>query len=199
MTTSPSENSQNSALHRVFAALLIAAIVSILLAGWRWRANAQSRRVEFEVGGQRSVMDLAQLAYSSLVDTTTGQSVQLGISPIKKRLLIFLTAADCSTCLRSVGDWVDLAKAKTGPNFEVDMIYLDTSPSELKSFSQDFKYSYHTFLDTNGDLSKTLNVPKETPVTILVDRDLHILAAEGPAVDDAARNQFIAHVNALVQ
>lgn len=106
------QDSLNRAMIYIRRYLLAVVLVFGLLAlGW-WRNATTSKRVEIDVAGSKTVMDMGSITSVHPLDVDTRQRVQFtsaGDGP--KRLLVFLTAADCYSCLAQIGDWIGLAKS----------------------------------------------------------------------------------------
>ncbi|MBB5062686.1 redoxin family protein [Granulicella mallensis] len=158
-----------------------------------------AKRVDIVEANGETEMDIGKLSSVSLYDVSRKTTVELKASANgPKRLLVFLTAADCSSCLDELGDWLSIAKTTPSERFEVDLIYIHTASNELASFMQSNPLPYHTYFDEQGELSKQMNIPPQTPVTVLVDKNFKVLAAQAPAPDANARQPFIARVEAIV-
>jgi hypothetical protein len=191
--------SQFSSKQRIaLVALTVVAAFSALVSGW-WHYSVMARRVDIVEANSETEMDLGKLSSVPLYDVDGRTTVELkGSEDGPKRLLVFLTAADCSRCLDELGDWVSIARATPSKRFEVDLIYVNTASNELASFATNNPLPYHSYLDESGELLKNMKVPPETPVTVLVDKHFRILAAQAPEPDRNIRQPFVAKVEALV-
>lgn len=188
----------NSSRKLTIVALCSLSVLCVLAAGW-WRFSIMAKRVDIVEANGETEMDIGKLSSVSLYDVSRKTTVELKASANgPKRLLVFLTAADCSSCLDELGDWLSIAKTTPSERFEVDLIYIHTASNELASFMQSNPLPYHTYFDEQGELSKQMNIPPQTPVTVLVDKNFKVLAAQAPAPDANARQPFIARVEAIV-
>lgn len=159
-----------------------------------------SRRVEIDVVGSKTVMDMGRMTMVHPLDIDTQEKVQFAnVRGGPKRLLVFLTAADCYACLAQIGDWIGLTKHYSRDKFEVDMLFLATAPNELQSFRSSYNLPYRVLLDQNNEISRFINIPPKTPVSILVDGDFRVLAAQGAEKDEPARQAFVAKLGSLIK
>jgi hypothetical protein len=179
---------------------VICVFTSGLFALWEWRKNALSQTVQIEEHDGETLMDMERLPQAHLLDIGSLRTVQISKSAQQsKRLLIFLSAGDCSACLEQLGDWMALARAYPQNRFEVDTLFLYTSPNELDSLRRSYRLPYHAYLDVNGEIPKLINIPHKTPVTIMVDGRLRVLAAQGPEQDEATRHSFVTRVESMIE
>ncbi len=158
-----------------------------------------SRQLELNIEGSRTVMDMGRLPLAHPFDVDAGHKIRLTDSANgPKRLLIFLTAADCSSCLAQTADWIDLAKAHSKDKFEVDMLFLHTAPTELSVFRSSYHLPYRVLLDQDDEIATLISLPPKTPVSILVDGKFHVLAVQGPEQGATPRRAFVANVATLI-
>jgi len=159
-----------------------------------------SREVVVDTADGHIVMDMGGLVHARIYDLSSRKTVSFDDSQLpKKRLIIFLTSADCASCLSGLGDWILLSQKYQKSEFEIDLVYVSTSESEIKSFKRSYDYPYSSYFDIDGDVVKHVGIPSATPVTVLVDSNFKVLAAEGAEEDMDARRRFVSRVNTLIE
>jgi peroxiredoxin len=181
--------------------LIICAILFVALSClWMWRRSVAVRQAQIVGPAGHTVMDFRALSQVAFVNADSGETVR--ILPAKagpKRLLVFLSAADCSSCLVELGDWLTLAKSYPDDKFQVNLIFVFTDRTELDSFRHEYSLPYHIFLDSHNEVATLVGVPTQTPVSVLLDSNFHVLAAQGAEQADTARQAFVSHVDSLIQ
>jgi peroxiredoxin len=192
-------SSNRSVIYARKYALALTLLVGFFALRW-WRNEAASKRVEIATPGSKTVMDVAELALVHPLDIDRQQIVRFTSSGDRpKRLLVFLTAADCYSCLEQIGDWIGLANSYPRDKFEVDMLFVYTAPNEAKAFHNSYNLPYRFLLDQNNEIANSINVPPKTPVSVLVDGNFHVLAAQGAENDNATRQAFVAKLGTLIK
>lgn len=160
-----------------------------------WKRDASRRQAVFQGPAGETVVDTRSIERASIWNPASGTYTHLHRDmDHRKHLLILLTAADCASCLLSLGEWVDLAKQHP-QDFEVDMLYFGTSEGELKQFEREHRLPFRSFLDKNGELAKFVSLPQSTPASILVDQDMRVLAAEDGGADAELHRKYVAKVS----
>lgn len=180
------------ALLQIVAALCFLAAATC---GWLWYRNKVARQVTIPFARGSVTIDVGKLADARLLDVSSGRQITIaadGKGP--KHLIIFLTAADCSSCLAQLADWMPLISSTRQRDFEVDLLYIYTSRAEFEEFHKSHNFPYHVWLDAFSDAGHLLPEPSTTPVSILVGNNLHVLAAQGPEQSVDRRQEFVALV-----
>ncbi len=192
-------SSNRSVIYARKYALALILVAGFFVLRW-WRNEGMSKRVKIATPGSETVMYVGGMALVHPLDIQTQQIVQFTNTGDKpKRLLVFLTAADCYSCLAQVGDWIGLASSYSRDKFEVDMLFVYTAPNEAKQFHNSYNLPYRFLLDQNNEVASSVNVPPKTPVSVLVDGNFNVLAAQGAEKDDAARQAFVAKLRTLIK
>ncbi len=166
--------------------------------------RSESRAEAYIVSdGERTLMNLSRLRGIPLHNLRTGKSEELQDRPRQKlRLLVFLTAADCSTCLSQLPHWDFLSRTTAIKDLDIVLIFVYTSQDEARSFLDAYRLPYDAFLDDRNLIPGAVGIPSKTPVSILVRNDYEVLTAS-PATNSTdlqrsfeARVQSIAELNA---
>lgn len=195
---SRSLNLSSSSAQRVLplaGCLLFAVLLFVLFA---WKRDVARHEAVFQGPTGATVVDIRAIESVRLLDLSSGTYTHIhrGMDR-RKHLLILLTAADCGTCLLSLSDWVELAQRRRR-DFEVDLLYFGTSEEELEQFEREHRLPYRAFYDGNGQLAKHVALPEHTPASILVDRDMRVLAAQDGGASPESRRKYVAEVSRLL-
>ena len=180
---------------KVVMFLLLAVTFCLLL---NWRHDVTRREAVFQEPAGTTVVDTRAIEKASIWDLRSGSytHIRRGMDQ-RKHLLVLLTAADCGSCLLSLDDWVDLARLHS-KQFEVDLLYVGTSEKELQQFEREHHLPYRAFYDKDGELARRVSLPQHTPVSILVDSDMRVLAAQDGNVSSDLRSKYVAEVSRLL-
>jgi Redoxin len=196
MSRSPISSSSNTQkIWRFVLFLLLASTFCLLFA---WRHDVARREAVFQGPAGTTTVDIQAIESASIWDISSGSytHIRRGMDQ-RKHLLILLTAADCGPCLLSLSDWVDLARLRS-LDFEVDLLYFGTSEEELRQFEREHRLPYRSFYDKDGELAKRVALPEHTPVSILVDQNMRVLAAQEGSANSDLRSKYVAEVSGLL-
>lgn len=136
-----------------------------------------ARMFQVAVTGKQSESYVVDLRYVE-TETLIPLNSTMGAAKLDQpyTVLVFLSAADCASCLSSTVDWNALSAV-----VPVKGIVVDSSELEGRRFVRDFQPTFPVFVD-QGQLRTAIGL-KETPLTVLVDhRQMPVLAA-GPTAD----------------
>jgi hypothetical protein len=196
MTISSSARSYSKNIHLVGLLLLCFLLLAAIL---QWRRRSSETQIYILGDGQKTLMKLSALRHIQLKDARTWNSTYIpNISKGHLRLLVFLTAADCSSCLAELPQWQLLTQSTPMKNLDVSLIFVFASRNEVASFLTAYRLPYQAFIDENNDVSHSVGIPLKTPVSILVDDDYRVLLAQPATNDLSAQREFIDRVGALV-
>lgn len=121
-------------------------------------------------------MDFRGLADVPLEEVSTGQRSSLE-SDAAHRLVIFLSAADCASCLDETKAWNLLAGDK---DLAVVIVLVRTARNEIEAYRHGFNPQARILYDADDRLPSQCRLPKETPMKVLFDRNWRPVFAEGP-------------------
>lgn len=181
-------------------------IFAFCAAGIAWTAHsyniAQSRDVSASVGGQFSLVKISNLPRITLLDLRSFSRSSLELSnPHKKFLIMFLSAADCWSCLGELPIWKTLADKAQGDVLEEHFILVRTSQTEALSLVRAGIFSEHArvYLDQSNLTVSSLNIPEQTPLTVLIQGGTRqVLAAEGKDTSSMGQVRFTNRVKSLL-
>jgi len=116
------------------------------------------------------------------------------------RLILFLSAADCASCL-TILDGIDTLPGRINDSrLTVEVIFVRSSEEEVKIYLNERKKAhaqlYNAYLDEHQDVENDVKLPGRTPVAVLVDGAFNVKVAEGATSSFAAQQDFL---NAVVQ
>ena len=146
-------------------------------------------------------MRLDRLPYVDVLDLRLSRMTRVQLAPERPVLVVFLSAADCWTCMGELPSWKVLSEKY--PNQLNEMfIFVRSSGSEVSALTHAdlLAPSASVYLDQNGDVDRKLGIPPVTPLTVLMHGGTRkVLLAEGSDNDPDSEDRFVASVETAVQ
>jgi peroxiredoxin len=141
--------------------------------------------------GIKQTMRLSNLPDVTFL-TVPGQSpftFKSGNDPGRFKLLVFLSAADCSGCLAALPEW-NAVVAEHPDRLEGYLIFVNSSTSEITQAATAYNRSFTVLRDKDGEVAKRIGLP-ETPIAVLEDSSLVVRYAQGATNNSEARQSFL--------
>jgi hypothetical protein len=139
-------------------------------------------------------MYLDKVSEARLTDPLTGEKATL--EPVEEkshRLLLFLSAADCSSCLRILLEIYALPRRVPETKLKIDTIFVRSSGEEVKAYLKDLggNRGIKPYLDSSRDIEMRVGLPARTPVAVLVDPKFNVELVEPATTDDEDQKKFV--------
>jgi hypothetical protein len=147
-----------------------------------------------------TTMHLGALPEARLVDLDSGSRVTLRKQDTSEnRLVVFLSAADCASCLTILDGLQTLPERARGSGLSISLIFVRGSEAEAKSYITDERargiaQPYAVYVDSFGDVERRVGLPRRTPVAVLVDGRFDVKAAIGATNNQEEQADFFRNV-----
>jgi len=153
------------------------------------RQNNQRDLIVFS-GKDRRQMLLSKLGSIDFLEVKRRQRFRFSRPSSGFRLLIVLSAADCSACLDQLPMWRQLLSATQNSTLDGYLIFVDSSESEILQATREYSNCFTVLLDDTNSIKQYVGLP-DTPVTIVEDSEMRIRLAEGPTNDLMTLQNFV--------
>ena len=169
--------------------------VSVAFGIYAVRANYAKKEVVIQTPEGTTKMHLDRLKDVRLINPLTGERVGLErIPPKGHRLLIFLSAADCSACLGIIHAINGLHTRLSTDQLAIDALFVKSSAPEVREYLKEFPG-----LDSSQDLERKVGLPQRTPVAVVVDSRFDVELAEAATTSGDEHAKFVDQVIQLAQ
>jgi hypothetical protein len=168
--------------------------VTVALAAYGVRVAYLKKQVIIQGPEGKSTMYLGRVPAAKLINAVTGETTTLEpISPGSHRLLVFLSAADCSSCLRILSEIHTLPSRVSGARLTTDTVFVRSSADEVRDYLRDVdtRGNIRTYLDSFRDIELGVGLPQRTPVAVLVDAGFNVELAEPATTSEDDQKRFV--------
>jgi len=176
-----------------FLVIAIAAAASVIQS-----ERTRQEDLVVERSGRGETMYLSKLRHVDLEDVSTGQAFRFQEeSKQHYRLLVFLSAADCSSCMQELPMWNAALKDVPKDRLSAYLIFVNSTPSEIAQSMKAYPTRFTVLSDQQGKIASQVHLP-ETPVTVLQDGTFRLRMALGSTNDFDALKSFVDATKAII-
>jgi hypothetical protein len=175
-------------------------LLLVLLAGasvYNHRRGFISRNVRVDTG----IVQLERLPNIDLLDLRSSRTVRVDPEDPHMTLVVFLSAADCWSCMGELPEWKKLS-AKYPPGlFQEMFVFVRTNSQEIAGLPRSlFSETAQMLLDRSGELDHQLSLPPKTPLTVLIEAGTrNVILAEAADGRFDSQQRFVAAVDQVLR
>jgi hypothetical protein len=161
-----------------------------------YQREVSSFHINTREGTDSFQTDLRGLAAQRFYDIEKNREVPASLTE-PRTLLVFISGAECASCLSEFSVWQQLAARKVG-GLDLKVVMIRSVEQDARQFIKDFEPAFPILLDTHRT-AENLNIPPQTPWKVVVDRDGRPLLASGPLSSTENQQAFLAAVLRLAR
>jgi hypothetical protein len=162
-----------------FLFLALPLLVTIAGSGYYIRESRYAIKTKDE-GGIVLKSDIRKLQDARLLDWETRKEVHW-VPTAPRTLVIFLSGAECPSCLDEFRVWQQLATVFPRRQLEVVAVLVRATPNDAAALVQSVKPKFRVLLDEYNEAQAGVRIPQSTPFKVLLNENGRPLLAEGPA------------------
>jgi hypothetical protein len=173
-------------------------VVAFVAAMWIYIASVMGGRSDIHLA--EKTVHLHKLRNIAMFDVRSSRSSTIDLTAPGPTLIVFLSGADCWSCMGEMPAWKQLS-AKYPPSlFSEIFIFVRSSTNEVAAMPNNlFGPDARVFIDKTGEVDRQLDLPLKTPLTVLVEGATHhIVVAEEADNDPQSQSRFIASVDQAI-
>jgi hypothetical protein len=155
-------------------------------------------RKDVQVGD--TLVRLDKLPDVDLIDVRSSHPTRVQDNDARMMLVVFLSGADCWSCMGELPDWKRLAEKYPSRSFGELFVFVRTNANEIAGLPDTlFSPSANIVIDGSGELDRQLGLPQKIPLTVLLEPGTHkVLLAEGADSEYAFQQKFVASIEQIL-
>jgi hypothetical protein len=178
--------------YRNFLAVLVG--IGVAVGAYALRAGYLKKQILIVAPEGKVTMHLGNVPEARLTDPLTGKDARLvPIAANSHRLLLFLSAADCSSCLRIVSEIYALPRRVPQTKLKIEVIFVRSSSDEVKEYLSGLGRNggLTLYLDSSRDIETRVALPARTPVAVVVDPNFNVVLVEPATTSEEDQKKFV--------
>jgi hypothetical protein len=176
--------------------------ICLALGAYAVRNSYAKKQLVIEGLEGKTTMRIGRVRTARLADPVTDKIVPLDPIPQNgHRLLLFLSAADCSSCLNILSAIKTLPARVPREKLAIDTVFVRSSSDEVKQYLKDLDTheSFPVYLDSLRDVEVAVGLPQRTPVAVVVDAQFDVELGEPATTSEAEQKRFVESVVQLTK